>query len=257
MRYESTTGFSDEQVREIVRRVEQVLAGRPSWPVGLPRMFCVSELVVIALLLLRQNWTQEATADVYGVSQPTISRVKRGMVPLLDQVVCLHEPDPELVFANRIVLVDGSDVPTGNRKNTGKDNYSGKRHRQGLNIQVAASLDGALLAVSVPVQGCRHDRRALTETGWEQLLADYEWLADSAYQGTNATTPRRRTKTRDLTNHEKTVNRAISSRRAAVERAIGHLKNWKILSRGYRGRLKELPAIISIVTRLEFYRLGW
>lgn len=99
---------------------------------------------------------------MYGVSQPTISRVKRGMVPLLDQVVCLHEPDPKLVFKNRIVLVDGSDAPTGNRKNTGKDNYSGKRHRQGLNIQVAASPDGALLAVPVSVQGARQDRRALT-----------------------------------------------------------------------------------------------
>lgn len=199
----------------------------------------------------------EVAADVHGVSQPTISRVKRGMLPLLDQVVCLHEPDAELVFRNRIVLVDGSDVLTGNRKKTGKDNYSGKRHRQGLNIQIAGSLEGALLAVSMPVQGCRNDRRALTETGWEDLLADYEWLADSAYQGTNAATPKKRTKTRDLTNHEKTVNRAISSRRAAVERAIGHLKNWKILARGYRGRLRELPAIISIVVRLEFYRLAW
>jgi hypothetical protein len=36
-----------------------------------------------------------------------------------------------------------------------------------------------------------------------------------------------------------------------------HLKNWKILATGCRGRLSELPNIIRIITALEFYRLGW
>jgi hypothetical protein len=40
-------------------------------------------------------------------------------------------------------------------------------------------------------------------------------------------------------------------------RAIAHLKNWKILSTGYRVRLAELPNVIRIITALEFYRLGW
>ena len=35
-----------------------------------------------------------------------------------------------------------------------------------------------------------------------------------------------------------------------------HLKNWKILATGYRGRLAELPNIIRIIT-LEYYRLDW
>ncbi|WP_260425121.1 hypothetical protein [Arachnia propionica] len=39
-----------------------------------------------------------------------------------------------------------------------------------------------------------------------------------------------------------------------VEHCIAHLKNWKILAKGYRGRLKELPAIIRIVTQLELLR---
>lgn len=29
------------------------------------------------------------------------------------------------------------------------------------------------------------------------------------------------------------------------------------LATGYRGRLAELPAVIRIVVRLQFYRLGW
>ncbi|WP_255574701.1 transposase family protein [Austwickia sp. TVS 96-490-7B] len=49
----------------------------------------------------------------------------------------------------------------------------------------------------------------------------------------------------------------MSSIRSHVEHAIGHLKQWKILATGYRGRLTELPDIIAVITRLELYRLGW
>lgn len=41
------------------------------------------------------------------------------------------------------------------------------------------------------------------------------------------------------------------------EHAIGHLKNWKMLAKGYRGRLADLPGIIRVITKLELYRLGW
>ncbi len=80
---------------------------------------------------------------------------------------------------------------------------------------------------------------------------------DVYYQRTTATTPMKRTKYDDLTDYEKTVNKTISARRSAVERCIAHLKNWKILATGYRGRLSELPNVIRIIVRLEFYRLGW
>jgi hypothetical protein len=43
--------------------------------------------------------------------------------------------------------------------------------------------------------------------------------------------------------------------RAAVERAISHLTNWKILDIGYRGRLSEFPDVLRTVTNLEIYRI--
>ena len=42
-----------------------------------------------------------------------------------------------------------------------------------------------------------------------------------------------------------------------MEHAISHLKNWKTLSTGYRGRLAELPDAIHLITKLELYRLDW
>lgn len=232
MRYQSTTGLSRDQLVEIVDRIRQLLwAG--ARPAMMPSIVDLESQVEMVLMIARQNLIQTVVADWFEVSQPTVSRVYRSLLPLLDQVLCVHEPDLASVMANREPLVDGTDIATGNRKN-GDENYSGKRHRQCLNIQVMASEAGSLLAVSRAAPGCRHDRRAFAESGWEEILTDHQWLADSAYLGTNATTPKKRTKNRDLTDHERAVNKSISSRRSAVERCIAHLKNWKILATGYR-----------------------
>jgi hypothetical protein len=97
-----------------------------------------------------------------------VSRVVRGILPLVGEALCLHVPGLEQAIRGRLVLVDGTDVPTGNR-----------------------------------------------------------------------------------------AGQEISSLRSAIERCTAHLKNWKILATGYRGRLAELPTVIRIVTALEFYRLDW
>ena len=255
MRYQSTTGLDSDQIDELVDRIEEIECGRKSGH-GRPVVVDLYGQVVIALVLLRQNLNQMAVADLFGISQPTVSRIYRTILPLLEQVTCLHAPDFTEAVQNRVVLVDGTDVPTGNRCDV-RENYSGKRHRQGLNIQVGASLEGTLLGVSDPVPGCRHDRRAITETGWEDILGHEHWIADPGYIGTTATTPERKPKNGESDPKTKDNNKLISGIRSAVERCIAHLKNWKILATGYRGRLAELPNVIRVVTRIEFYRLGW
>lgn len=257
MRYQSTTGLPVDLIEELARRIHQVVHGQPARS-GRPEVLGLFMQVTLTLVLLRQNWTQVAAADVFGVSQATVSRIYRRILPLIEEVTCLHTPGQLAdLAAGRVVLVDGTDVPTRAFAPAVTSNYSGKRHRHGLVIQVASTLEGTLLAVSDPVPGRRHDRRAVTETGWEQALADACWIADPAYQGTTAITATKRPHGRDLTEDRKETNRHISALRSSVERAIAHLKNWKILATGYRGRLKELPNVIRIVTRLEFYRLGW
>jgi len=55
-------------------------------------------------------------ADIYDISQPTFSRLYRSLMPLLNQVLGLNEPNIRTVSRNREVLIDGTDVPTRNRK---------------------------------------------------------------------------------------------------------------------------------------------
>jgi hypothetical protein len=83
------------------------------------------------------------------------------------------------------------------------------------------------------------------------------WIADPDYIGTSAITRLKKPRTRELTDSREEVNAAISGIRSAVERRIAHLKNWKIVVTGCRGRLREPPNLIRIGTKLGFYRLGW
>lgn len=254
MRYQSTTGLSADQIEELVVRIWQIAA--PSRKLGRPPALGLYRMVVVTLVLIRQNLNQMAVGDLFGVSQPTVSRIYRRILPLIGQALCLHVPTLADAVRGRLVLVDGTDVPTGNRAGH-EDNFSGKRRRAGLNIQVAADVNGGLLAVSAPMHGAIHDRKAFTECGWEEELAETPTIADPAYQGTFALTPRKKPKLGELSVGDKANNKAISSIRSAVERCIAHIKNWKILATGYRGRLTELPNVLRIITGIEFYRLGW
>jgi hypothetical protein len=69
--------------------------------------------------------------------------------------------------------------------------------------------------------------------------------------------PARKPKNRDLDPDRVAANGVWSGVRSAVERAIAHLKYWKILSTGYRGRLGELPAMVRTIIRLERCRTCW
>lgn len=260
MRYQSTTGLHDDDITELVARVHQILAGRDISLRG--HRLGLFKQVVVTLILLRQNMSQMVVADMFGISQPSVSRIYRRMMPLLDAALAFTGISLEQSLAQgHLVLMDGTYVPTGNRpaSGQGKANYSGKHHVQCLSIQVACSHRGELIAVLDPVPGSRHDSIALDLCGWRDILdnSTQRWIADTAYIATTALTSIKKTPGRDRLDWEREFNKLVSSLRAPVEHAIAHLKNWTILSKGYRGRLQELPDVIAIVTRLELLRLGW
>ena len=157
--------------------------------------------------------------------------------------------------AQRVVLIDGTLVPTGNRAGQ-EGNYAGKHRRAGLSVQVLADLTGGLLAVSAPRPGSMHDRRAFTETGFEALLAGTPTVGDLGYLGATVITPRRKPPGGQLSTRDTDSNMEVSALRSAVERAIAHLKNWKILATRYRRPLCTLSICLATITALAFYRLN-
>lgn len=251
------TGFDDEQFDELYGRIKEIVASRPATKGGPKDSLSLCDQVVATLLLLRHNVTEQLVAEIFEVSQSAMSKIKDKIEPVLDEATGLSELRLDDLVANRQIVVDGTYVPTGNRSQTGKTNYSGKRKCQCLNVQIASDLDGTLLAASTPVAGARHDVKALELCGWKHALACADWIADTGYIGTNALTPVKKNPGCERTEDDKTFNHVIAGVRSVVERCIAHWKNWKILKTGYRRQLKRLPDTIHLITRLELYRLGW
>lgn len=83
MRYESTTGLDHDQIQELVARIHQI---HPDTGRGRPPLLGLYRRVLLTLVMLRQNLNQMAVGDWFGVSQPTVSRIYRAMLPLLEQV---------------------------------------------------------------------------------------------------------------------------------------------------------------------------
>lgn len=77
---------------------------------------------------------------------------------------------------------------------------------------------------------------------------------DSGYQGTGIITPDKKPPRRDLTAAQQTYNTSVHRIRAAVERGIAHLKNWRILATGYHRIMRDFPHVLRTVVMLEIYR---
>ncbi len=84
MLYQSTTGLHRDDIIELCSRIHDVLASRNTNLKG-HRMGLYRQ-VEITLVLLRQNMSQTVVADLFGISQPSGSRIWRRMLGLMDAV---------------------------------------------------------------------------------------------------------------------------------------------------------------------------
>ena len=241
MRLEVTTSLDSEQLTELVVRVrvrlggEYVSRGRP-FALGLFRS------VAMVLALLRQNIVQQLAAEMFGVSQSTVSRRFTALREVIEAVLADFVPTPAQIAANSTVLVDGTLVPTWDWRHR-SDLFSGKHHDTGFNLQIGATLGGNLVAVGAPVPGARHDAHAWQASGLAQQLAGLDHLADLGYVGVGQMlTGHKKPPGSELTDNQKQVNTDLSGIRVAVERAIAHRKNWKILSGRYEDHSTNCPA---------------
>ncbi|MCX4516025.1 transposase family protein [Streptomyces sp. NBC_01619] len=113
MSWNVTTGLDEDQLTGLVAQVHQALRDDPGalqpermWALGLFRS------VVLVLYLLRQNPVQAAAAELFGISQATVSRRWTSLLPVVEKVLAEHVPDPAEASAGRVVLIDGTLIPT-------------------------------------------------------------------------------------------------------------------------------------------------
>jgi hypothetical protein len=254
------TGLCVGQLAELVDRVREVVGLWEKPAVGRPHVLPLFEGVVAVLFGLRHNLADDVVAEVFGCSQATITRYHQTLHPIL-RWVTRPEVDEQLARAGREgVLVDGFIAPVGERE--GYDGlFSGKKHVCGQNVQVVADLDGRVADVGDPVPGARHDSPAFFISGIAERWAGHYaaggpgMIGDGGYQGIGMITPAKKPPGGELTDQQKAYNYSVNRLRAAVERAIAHLKNWQILKTGYHRIMTGFPDLLRTVTGLEIFRV--
>lgn len=254
------TGLTQNQLTALIAAVSTLLSDSWQPRTGRRRSLDLPRAVVLTLFLLRHDNVQDVAGELFGCSQSTVSRTSRRLRPLLQQATAAIAARVAERARLGAVLLDGLIAPTGERAGR-TDLFSGKHRVCGMNVQVIADLNGRVIDTGTPIGGSRHDSVAFTASGiaerWASHLTESRprMLADKGYQGCGPLTPYRKPRGRDLTEVRKACNHALNSLRAAVERGISHLVNWKILDLGYRGRLTEFPDLLRTITNLEIYRV--
>lgn len=88
LRYPSTTGLNRDQIEDLVAHIYHGQKAEeqcgPRW--GRKPALGLYRSVVLTLVHLRSNLSQATLADLYGVSQPTVSRIVRRYSPLTGKV---------------------------------------------------------------------------------------------------------------------------------------------------------------------------
>ncbi len=261
MRYDRMSGLDAEQVDELVLRIEEQLDESWDKGIGRPKGVTLREAVVIACGYMRQNIIQEVWAEIFDTSQPVISEIVTKFTPLIEAATEEERPTAEEAkkeaAREQTVLVDGFLAPTWSWRDT-PELWSGKHKTTGFNGQVIASLRGDLLFVSEPVTGHNHDMTALagTETA-EIMAAAFSGMGDKGYQGSGFITPFKKPRGGELLDWQKEFNAQVNRLRAPVERAIAHLKSWRILHTDYRRPLRTYATSYRAAVGLYFFKLNF
>jgi hypothetical protein len=127
-------------------------------------------MVVIVLAVLRQNLAEEVVAELFNISQPTVSQLKHTCQAVIKKALPEQPVTPALLRSHRTVLIDGMLAATWDYDAEGL--FSGKHHDTGLRLQVLADLKGRLLAVSEPCPAKTHDSTAVKQWNITDMTPD-------------------------------------------------------------------------------------
>jgi hypothetical protein len=214
----------------------------------------------MVLFALRHNLPPDVLGELFGCGSTTVERYQDELEILIDVVLSSLYDEIQSQARRGAVLVDGLVAPVGERDGA-EDLFSDEKGFSGINIQFVATLSGRLADVGDPCPGARHDSRAFRESGIAERWAGHfapdgpGMIGDKGYQGCGIISPYKKPPKRELTEVRKACNTALNRVRAAVERAIAHLKSWKVLKTGFRRSLGKFPAMLRTVARLEVFRV--
>jgi len=251
------SGLNEKQLDELEERVAALLNNPWERDTGRPRELTLREALVVTCGYARQNIIEDVWADIFDVNQATISRYITFLTPLVERATAefrLTVDEAAAATKGAIALVDGTLWPCWSWSGQ-PELWAGKYKTTGHGSLIITTLTGHITYVSDPVTGNHHDMKKLSGSDVEKILKQANSvIGDKGFIGTDyITTPVRKPQDRDLYEREHDYNNQISSLRAPVERAVAHLKNWKILFTDYRRPLKTFRSSFGAAIGLYFF----
>ncbi len=260
MRFDRMSGLDAEQLDELEQRVAARLEKPWDKRTGRPRELTLREAIIVASGYERQNIIEEVWAEIFDVSQPTISRTITTITPLIEQATEDFRPNAEEAgdaIKDAIALVDGALWPCWSWDGH-RELWAGKYGTTGHGCLIITNRHGDIVYVSEPAPGCDHDMRKLKESEASRILAAAgSVIGDKGFQGSGYITPIKKPQNRKLLSWEEDYNRQISSLRAPVERAVAHIKTWRILHTDYRRPLRTFRSSFRAAIGLYFFKLAF
>ena len=254
------SGLDSEQLDELERRVGLLLETPWQSEIGRPKGLTLRESIIVACGYARHNIVEDVWAEIFDTSQPTISRIISEITPLIEKATAECRPAAEEAKAavcGQTVLVDGFLAPCWSWRGI-PDLWSGKHKETGFNSQLIANLAGDVIFISEPLTGHNHDMTVLSETETAEIMsAAFSGIADKGYQGSGYITPIKKPQDRELLEWENEFNADVSRLRAPVERAIAHVKSWRILHTDYRRPLRTYVTSFKAAIGLYFFKLAF
>lgn len=224
------TGLSAEQVGRAAAAIKP-----PEKTLGRPHALTHLRRVLVVLVWLRTNLTERGLAVIFGVSQPTVSRIIDDLLPLLAGA---HEnvmpAGPEHVF------LDGTLIPVHDQSRTAK----AKNYRRSINAQIACTHQRRVCYVGTAWPGNRNDIVVARET----VPQGPTYKTDGGYRSmVNTIIPPPRDQPRARRRHIQV--------RARAEHVIARMKDWQVL-RQCRGRGDAIDHVLQAVAFLHNVRMG-
>jgi hypothetical protein len=259
LRYHRTFGMNAEQLDELEERITGLLVEPWDKGVGRPKSLTLREAIMVTLLYNRQNMTEEVIADFFGVAQATVSGIITEFTALIARATEEFRPDSgeaKQVTRGRMALVDGTLWPCWSWA-TAPEMWAGKYETTGYGSLIISDESGNIIFVSDPAPGCDHDMKKLEGTVKEILGLAGAVVADKGFQGSGYVTPIKKPAHRELYVREHQYNNQVSSIRSPIERAVAHLKTWKILFTDYRRPLHTFLDSFHAAIGLYFFELSF
>ena len=214
MRYHRTFGLDAEQLDELEARIEDILPDPWDKGTGRPKSLSLREAIMVTLLYKRQNMIEEVIADLFDVSQGTVSEIITEFTPLIAQATEEFRPDAEeakQMTRGRLALVDGTLWPCWSWERA-PEMWAGKYKTTGHGSLIISDEFGNIIFVSDPAPGCDHDMKK-REGGVKEILdLAGSVIADKGFQGSGYVTPVRSHRTVNSTRvNTNTITRSVLS----------------------------------------------